>query len=211
MGNAKFSMNALLIVVIIFSALMFLFSIQMVNLSARSYENEFYPIEGTKLSVRYSAFLPNGLYEGSQNTGVLKVKGFFGFDWGAAANGNLLYINEYASTPLGVTLSHLVRVDLTTYQKEVFSPNTMLRGKCASGELVCLQDFIMPSNLPETNVLCDLYAFSDDALNPQSSGATVLFLDPETGECLYRVWDEEALTDVFEERYLNRTLQEVME
>ena len=68
----------------------------------------------------------------------------------------------------------------------------------------------MLANAPDTNPLCQLYAMTDGDLHPEGKGATVLFLDPDTGEAVYSVWDDEALTDSFEDRYLSRTLEEVM-
>lgn len=210
MQENKFTANALVLVVIVFSAILFLFSIKVVDLSQHAAVNDFYPIEGTDLAVKYSSLSPNGLYQGGQTTGVLKLEGTFGYDWGAAVEGDSLYLNEYTSTDVGVMLCRLVRVDLTTFEKEVLLRDTILRGRCASGELVCLGGYLMPSDFPATNPLCRFYAMSAPSIRPGDDSAVVLFLDPQTGETVYAVRDDQALTDVFESRYLQRTLQEVM-
>ena len=209
MRETKFTMNALVLVVIIFSAITFFFAVKLVDLADLTAVNQFYPVENSNVAVRYSSVYPNGIYEGDRNTGVLKVKGFFGYDWGAAAEGDKLYINEYSQTSFGLMLCHLVQVDLNTYEKTVLRRDTMLRGRCASGELVCVEGFMMASDFPKTNALCRLYALSSKDIRPEGDSAVVLFLDPATGEVLYSVRDDEALTDVFEERYLAHTLEEV--
>ena len=207
--ETKFSMNALVLVVILFSAITFFFTIRMVDLATMFAVNEYYPIEGTDLAVRYSSLYPYGIYEGERTTAELKVEGTFGYDWGAAVEGDRLFINEYTHTEMGLMLTQLVRIDLNTFEKTPLREDTMLKGRCASGELVCVEDFLISANFPKTNALCDLYAFSSDAIRPEGNGATVLFLDPDSGEVLYRVWDDEALTDGFDARYLARTLEEV--
>ena len=210
MQENKFTANALVLVVIVFSAILFLFSIKVVDLSQHAAVNDFYPIEGTDLAVKYSSLSPNGIYQGGKTTGQLKLEGTFGYDWGAAVEGDSLYLNEYTSTDVGVMLCRLVRVDLTTFEKEVLLRDTILRGRCASGELVCLGGYLMPSSFPATNPLCKFYAMSDPDIRPADTSALVLFLDPSTGEVVYSVRDDEALTESFEGRYLARTLQEVM-
>lgn len=209
MRETKFSMNALVLVVIIFSAITFFVSIRLVDLADRRAVNEFYPVEGTDVAVRYSNLYPNGIYEGDRVNGELKVPGDFGHDWGAAAIGDQLYVNEHTRTDMGMIICQVVRVDLNTFEKEVLWRDTMLRGRCASGELVCLKGFLMPSNFPKTNSLCRLYSESSEDIRTESEGGVVMFVDGESGEILYSVRDDEAQTDVFERRYLERTLEEV--
>lgn len=209
MRETKFTMNALVLVVIIFSAITFLFTIKMVDMADLSAINEFYPVEGTDVAVRYSTAYPNGIYKGDRTNGTLKVEGDFGQDWGVAVVGNSIIINEYTQTALGMMHCQLVQVDLNTFKKTVLYRDAMLQGKCASGELVCVKGFLMPSNFPKTNALCRLYALSSEDIRLEGDGATVLFLDPDTGEAVYSVRDDEALTDVMETRYLSRTLEEV--
>ncbi len=210
MRDTKFTLNSLLLVVMIISAIFFFFSVKLFNMADRRAVNEYYPIEGTSYAVRYSNLQPNGIYEGSRTTGVLKLEGSFGYDWGAAAEDGALYLNEYDHTDLGLTLSSVVRVDTGTFEKTVLLEDAVLRGRCASGELVCLSGCFMSFDFPETNALCRLYALSSKALRPQSPGAYVVFLDPATGEAVYSLRDEHALDEGFESRYLERTLGEVM-
>lgn len=209
MGNAKFTLNALLLVVIIFAAISLFFMVKVVDMADTGAVNDYYPIGDTGVSVRYSTQNPNGLYTGSQNTGVLRLAGSFGFDWGAAYEGSTLYINEYSTTDLGMMLCKLVKVDMNTFTKEVLFKDSMLRGRCASGELVVVSGFMMPSSHPDTNSLCKLYCFASSELYYDGSTAEVLFIDPVTGEVVYSVEDGDALGDGFEARYLERTLEEV--
>ena len=137
---------------------------------------------------------------------TLVLEGNFGTDWGAAAVGSRLYLNEYRSTDLGVLLSNVVCVDMESLHKEILLRNAILRGRCASGELVCVRGVFLPANKPESNILCAFYALTAPAMN---DGAEVLFLDPATGEIVYSVKDDGAMTDAFEARYLERTLEEV--
>jgi hypothetical protein len=209
MNTSRFSVTALLLIAIIVSAIGLFFTVVMDNLSNHRAVNDVYPIEGTDVCVRYSSQSPDGLYTGGRVTGTLRLEGTFGYDWGAAAVGGTLYVNEYRSTALGMMLCDVVRVDLETFEKEVLFPCTILRGRCASGELVCLGGYLMPSNYPGTNSLMKLYAMSAADIRPEGTSAPVLFLDPATGEVLYSVRDDEALTDAFDGRYLARTLEEV--
>ena len=62
MGNAKFTMNSLVIIVIIFSAILFFFTITMVDMVNPYGQNDYYPIEGTDLAVKHSRIDPNGLF-----------------------------------------------------------------------------------------------------------------------------------------------------
>ena len=180
MRSPKLSVNALLLVLLIFGGFTFFITIFIVRMADRSGVNTFNPVEGTDYAIRYSSLEPNGLYQGNEVVNSLVVKGNFGFDWGAALEGERLYLNEYNTSNMGVMHSNLVRVDLTTKQKETLLTDAILRGKCASGELVCVR-----------------------------GGAEVLFLDPATGEIVYSVRDDGAMTEAFEARYLQRTLEEV--
>ncbi len=209
MRKSKLNVNGLLVVLLIFGAFTFFITVYITNKADRTPINQFYPIEGTDLAVRYSSLEPDGLYRGSENVHSLLVKGRFGFDWGAALEDRSLYLNEYTSTELGLTLCDLVRVDLTSFHKEVLWRDTILRGRCASGELVCVRNVLLPSNQPKTSPLCAFYSLSSAALHPESDRAEVLFLDPVTGEILYSVFDDGAMADSFDARYLARTLEEV--
>ena len=206
MRSPKLSVNALLLVLLIFGGFTFFITLFIVRMADRTGVNTFNPVEGTDYAIRYSSLEPNGLYQGNEVVNSLVVKGNFGFDWGAALEGERLYLNEYNTSNMGVMHSNLVRVDLTTKQKETLLTDAILRGKCASGELVCVRGVLLPANEPESNILCKFYALAAPALH---DGAEVLFLDPATGEIVYSVRDDGAMTEAFEARYLQRTLEEV--
>ena len=217
MNDAKFSMNALLLIVIIFTAIGFFFTVKLAKLADHSIVGEYYPIEGTDLGVKYAAGEPSGVYRGGRNSRDLKLEGLFGYDWGAAAAGDSLWINEYTKTDLGLMHCRVIRVDLREFSTETLSEDTVLRGRSASGELVCLGGCLLPVNSPAVNPLCRLYALSDRAMYAEGSRLSltgdwgeVLYVDPETGEVLLRSWDDEVSAS-FDEKYLNRSPEEAPE
>lgn len=120
---------------------------------------------------------------------MLKLKGTFGFDWGAAVEGNYLYLNEYANSELGTRTCNLVRVDMTTFEKTIVAKDAILRGRCASGELVCLRGYIMPASCPATNSLAKLYSVASEHLKADGRSALVTFIDPVDGNIIYSVRD----------------------
>ena len=208
MNRAKFTMNALLLIVIIFSALAFFFTVVMVDLADRTAVNEYIPVEGTDYAIRYSSLEPNGLYQGPENTCRLVAEGDFGSEWGACPVGDSLYLNEYRSTELGMLLCDLVRVDLNTKEKTVVYRDTILRGRCASGELVCVSGRMLLADFPETNPLCRFYRLTEKN-NAPDGGADVMFLDPQTLAETYSVAVDDPFAPDFEARYLQKTLAEV--
>lgn len=207
MRATKFTLNAFVLVVMIFSALTLFVTVSLTNMADRTPINSYHPIEGTNLSVRYSSLDKNGIYQGSENASVLLLEGTYGYDWGAAAFGNTLYINEYTNTDLGVMLSNLVKIDIETKEKEILYKNAVLRGVCRSGELVCVENCTLSANYPDTNGLCRLYQLA----SPQSSDTvTVLWLNPETGEAVHSVTEQSGADSAIDKKYLQHTLQEVM-
>ena len=210
MESPKFSLNAFILVVILFSALTFFVTVKLTGMADRTPVNQFTPIEGTELSIRYSSLEENGIYSGSENVNTLLLAGNFGTDWGAAAVDAQLYLNEYRTTDLGVMLCDVVRVDTESFEKTVLLRNAILRGRCASGELVCVNGALLPANLPEQNALCRLYCCTDAGISPSAEQAAVLYLDPATGAVLGTVPDPNAMGDGFEARYLDRTRGEVL-
>ena len=100
----------------------------------------------------------------------------------------------------------MVCVDADTLQETVLLRDAVLRGRCASGELVCLSGVLLSANYPEENALCRLYSLTDTALT--QSGAKVCYLDPDSGQLLFELQDDTAGAD-FEARFLERTLAEV--
>lgn len=206
MSRSKFDLNVFLLAVLIISGIYFFVTVKLVSLADHRAFNDFHRVEGTEYGIRYSSQKPNGIYKGDRVNGVLMLAGDFGYGWGCAAADGALYLNEYRSTDLGLMLCDLVRVDTGTFDKQVLSKDSVLRGRCASGELVCLSGAMLSSDLPQTNRLCTLYTLAGNA----DREATVLFLDPNTGEVVYSVAEPEPLTVDFEGKYLSRTLGEVM-
>jgi len=204
-NRAKFSLNAFILVVMLCAAFLFFVTITLTDLADRTAVNSYFPIEDTELSVRYSNRKANGIYSGPENAGTLLLEGDFGHDWGAFLYGNTLYINEYETSELNLLFCRLVRVNTDNYSKETLYEDAVLRGQCASGELVCINGYLMPSNYPENNPACSLYAFSSQTI---CKGPELLFLDPENAGIVYSM-PFDGIEESFEEKYLNRTLEEI--
>lgn len=210
MRSPKFTLNALILVILLASAFLFFIMLMVFGMASRLLPvNQIIPIENTDLLIRYSNLEPDGLYQGTENVNTLRVEGTFGYDWGAVLEGERLYVNEYDATDLGLTLCDLTMIDLATDQKQVLFPNTILRGRCASGELVCVRDVMIPANHPAESSLCAFYSLTDPSLRPENSLAQVLFLDPATGEIVYETQTNASLDKSFSSRFLERTLEEV--
>ena len=210
MESPKFSLNAFLLIVIIFSALTFFVTVKLTGMADRTPVNQFVPIEGKELSIRYSSLEPDGIYSGSETVNTLLLEGTYGTDWGAAAVENQLYLNEYRATDLGVLLCDVVRVDTDTFEKTILLHDAILRGRCASGQLVCVTGAMLPANLPEENALCRLYCCAGADVSPTSEHAAVVYLDPDSGAVLGSVPDPGAMSAGFEARYLSRAMEEVL-
>ena len=212
MGNAKFTMNSLVIIAIIFSAILFFFTIAMVDMANPYAQNEFYPIEGTdELAIKHSSIEPNGIYRGGENTAVLVLEGTYGKDWGTTLAGDKLYLNEYDMTTVGMIIPEIVRVDINTLEKEILYKDAMIRGRCASGEMVCLEGYVMPSNFPETNSLLKFYSMSEKDLDPGANICNVIYIDPETGEAVLTLEEQPIIEKSFESKYIDCTLDEIRE
>ena len=210
MNNTKFTMNALLVIVTVFSAIGLFFTVGIYDMGRHVYLISAYQeIEGTDLSIRYSTKAPSGIYRGSRYDDELVLEGDFGYDKGTTFSEGRLYLNEYRYTDTGITLCDVVCVDTGSFEKKVIMKNGMLRGRCASGELVCLGDCMLQSDTPDTNSLCRLYAMTSSKLDPSSDNATVLFIDPASGEIVYTAEDDGSSGEDFDERWLSRTLEEV--
>ena len=208
MNERKFTVNSLVLIVMIFSLALLFFTVNLVTMAEPYAENSFYRIEGTKYYVHYSTMDPSGIYLGSGRTAQLMIEGEYGHDWGAVAVGDKLYINEYSKTDFGIMLTRLVCIDLTTFEKTVLRNDTMLRGRCRSGELVAVSGFVMPSNMPDTNSLCKMYSFSKNDIHLEDKDAVVLYIDPETAAVVHSVRDKAVLEDDFESRFIETTLEE---
>lgn len=207
--NEKLTFNGLIMALIIFSALAFFVSVKMTGMADRTAINVYSKIDGTEdLAIRYSNLEPDGIYKGSENNNELLVEGTFGYDWGCVVEGDYLYVNEYRTSDLGVLISKLVKINLKTLEKQTLYNNTVLRGKCASGELVATSDYLLPANKPETNRFCKLYNLT--AASSSSEREMVLYINPENGEIVFSTPQSPGIKESFEERYLERTLEEVM-
>lgn len=212
MRQSKFTFQAFLIIVLIFSVMAFFFTLFLSEMADKAWNphvNDSYEIAGTDLTIRYSDKKGNGIFEGDPVNGVLKVEGSFGHDWGIALEGDYLYLNEYRTSTLGMMFCQLVRINLNTYEKEILMHNTILRGQCTSGELVCVSDILMPSMQPKTNELACLYAMTSSNIHPRSDRGRVLFIDPSDTKILYETEDDTVLSDDFNARYLEHSLEEI--
>ena len=210
MNNTKFTMNALLVIMTVFSAIGLLFTVGIYDMGQHVYLiTDYQAIKGTDLSIRYSTKDPSGIYRGSKYDDELVIEGDFGYDKGTTFSEGRLYLNEYRYTDTRLMLCDAVCVDTDNAGKKVIVKNGMLRGRCESGELVCLGDCLLQTNMPETNSLCRLYAMTSPEIDPLSGSATVLFIDPASGEIVYTAEDDSASAEEFDERWLSRTLEEV--
>ena len=210
MEQPKYSMNAFLITITIFSAILFFITITISKLSDRSVLNLSYPIEDTGYYIRYATHIRSGIYDSNEVICNMMIEGSYGYDWGAAAEGDVLYCNEYHTTTYGLMTCDLVKISLKDFHKDLLMKDTMLRGRCASGELICFEGVVMADWFPDTNPLADLYGFADGQ-RFESSAATVHVIDPGDGRDLYSVFDEGALSDERAEFYLNASAKEIME
>ena len=84
----------------------------------------------------------------------------------------------------------------------------MLRGRCASGELVVLTGFMMPSTHPETNSFMGIYSFASEEIRHDPC-QRVIYIDPKTGETVHSLVLENGIGSLFEACYMDRTLDEI--
>ena len=206
MRDRKLTMNGLIAILIAFSVIGLFATVSSLRMTDPSVMNEFDPVGDTGYSIRHSTFTQNGIVRGMDvNNAELVFPGNFGTDWGAVSDGDQLYVNLYTPTTIGILQSDVELVDLDALEETTLFENAILRGQCASGELVCLAGAMLPSDLPETNRLCRLYAMTGGG-----GECLVLFLDPASGQVVYSVREPEPLRADLEGKYLSRTLGEVM-
>ncbi len=206
-------MNAFLFILLLASALYFFVSVTVYDMAALGFRNDWHPIEGTDLYIRdfvKKTKDESGIYDGDQEWSAKLVPGDFGYDWGAHAEGDTLYINEYHSTRFGFLLCDLVRIDLKTYEKETVYRNTMMTGLSRSGELVCMGETVGANWFPGTNPLYRLYSMTAGGLMQDEGSAVVRMIDPVSGKTVFEKRDENALSAERQEYYLASTLEEVM-
>ncbi len=210
MDRSRFQMNDFLLVLILAAALYLFITVGLTKMADRWIYNETYELEDTGLYIRYTKLMKSGIFDGERTDSKLLLEGDFGHDWGAALEGDILYCNEYHETTMGFMTSDLVRIDLKTFTKEVLLTDTMLRGRCTSGELVCYEGVLMPNWFVDTNPLAKFYSLPSHKPGYEGSSAMVRLIDPQTGETLYQKFDESALTDAGAARYLNASAKEIM-
>ena len=103
MKDRKLTLNGILVILIVFSAIYLFATITAFRVMDPSVLNETHPIEGTDYAIRYSTFEQSGIVRGTNsNTAELVLEGNFGVDWGAAAEGDTLYVNAYRATSFGL-------------------------------------------------------------------------------------------------------------
>ena len=210
MNNSKFTMNALMVIVLVFSVIAMLFTVGIYDMGKHAYLiSDYQKIKGTDLSIRYSTKDQCGIYRGSKYDDALVVEGNFGYDRGTSVCNGRLYLNEYSYSDMGLVFCDAVVIDTENFEKKVLMENAMLRGRCESGELVCCGECLMQVNAPDTNSLCKLYGMTSASIDPASGSATVAFIDPDSGEIVYSTKDDDGLKGNFDKRWLSRTLEEV--
>ena len=209
-NKAKFTMNAMLVIVFFFSLIAIAFSVKAYDLGEHVFLiADYQPIEGTDLSIRYSTQNPSGIYRGPKGDDELMLEGEFGFDAGTTYCDGKLYLNEYWYSNADLVFCNAVCVDTESFEKTEMVKDGMLRGRCKSGELVCTADSLLATSRPKTNSLCRLYCMLTKT-DPLSDSVTVLYIDPSSGEIVYSAGsDKDPTTKEFNARFLNRTLEEV--
>ena len=221
-NNSRFTFNAFLIVILVFSIIGLFFTVKLHDLAKNVYlAYNYEEIEGTELGIKFSTHEPSGIYKGSENNGELVVEGDFGYDWGTTIVGDKLYLNEFGSTDVGMMLVDTVVVDTKSFGKQIIKKNAILRGRCKSGELVCVADEFLEVNAPDTNSLLRLFTLTsgghvgkavsgkEGKVDQHGSGGTILFIDPETSEVVYSTPDTGESGKAFSVKYFERTLEEV--
>ena len=209
MKNYRKTLNIAVLTMMILSVLYIFITVVIFNVAQNTPTSASYQIEDTGYFVRYTTMKENGIYDDDGPAGKLLLEGQFGYDRGAAAQGNTLYCTEYRSSTLGWMTCDLVKVDLTTFEKKVLMKDAMLYGRCASGELIVMDGVVMANWFPQTNQLCELYRMTAGDKVFSERGAVVCLMDPESGEILWRKQDLNALTEKRMRYYMNNSLEEI--
>ncbi len=209
MDDSRFNMNAFLITVMIFSAIVLFVTVTVTNMADTSIDNECYQIEETGYYVRYATLIPSGIYDDPGQEPNLMIAGSYGHDWGVAVYDNVLYANEYHSTKLGYMICDIVKIDLSSFEKEILYHDAMLNGKTQSGELIIYEGTVMPNWFADTNSFASLYEMTSGGQNYRNTAALVKIVDPVTKEILYEKDDLIALTNKRTLYYRNHTAEEI--
>ena len=209
MERPKFTFNAFVITTIVFSAILLFFTTFVFDMSDTSIINESYEIEDTGYYVRYTTHIPSGIYDSDEAIANLMIEGKFGYDWAAVHEGNFIFCNEYHSTAFGYMVSDIVRISLDDFEKKVIMKDSMLNGRCASGELICYEGVLMPNWFSSTNPLSDLYAISSLRKIGKGEAAGVTLYDAKKEEKVFTAYDERALSEERSDYYRASTLKEI--
>ena len=213
MNRTKFSMNAFLLIILLASGLYLFVSVVVYDMAAMNFRNDSYQLEDTGYYVRYITQRTDdrsGIYDGDHEWSKKLISGNFGYDWGAAVADDVLYCNEYHTTRMGFLTCDVVKIDLNTFEKEVLYKDTMMKGRCKSGELVCMGEIVGANWFPASNPLYKLYISSNDEMQAENDSAVVRIIDPASGKTVWEKRDDRALTSEREEYYLSSELSEVM-
>lgn len=213
MRQTKFSMNAFLLIVILLSGLYLFISVDVHDMATFVVTNDNYPIGETGYVVRYqqqNSHDASGIYTGELSHDKCMISGSFGHDWGAYLEGHTYYCNEYKKTKLGFMTCDVVKIDLETFEKELVMKDTMLRGTCASGEMICLQGAVLPGWFPKTNPLFRMFCLSSSRIEARQNAAVVHLVDPKTGADVGSVADDNAMTTEREHFYQESSREEIL-
>ncbi|MBR1758547.1 MAG: hypothetical protein IJ744_07470 [Lachnospiraceae bacterium] len=209
MREPKFTFNAFIFIVILFSALYFFANVSLFNLLVPPAINDTHEIENSDYVVRYNTIIPSGIYDGSDSWSHLMIEGEFGYNWGMVAKEDALYCNEYHTTTFAYMTTDLVRIDLKTFEKTIVRKDAMLVGETTSGELIYLDGCVMANWFPATNPLYRLYGAANRSLLKGENGAMVCFYNTGDANVVYQVEDLNALTDARQAYYRSHSLAEV--
>lgn len=209
MRQTKFSMNAFVLVYILFSAAFLFVSVYLYDFADFSKSNDSYPIEGTDLFVRYADHIPSGIYDGEETYSNCLIEGRYGYNGSAQVSGNQLFINEYHNTKYGFMISDLMCISTDDFRKRCVAEDAYLLGTCKSGELVFVRGTGLANWFVQTNGLYPLYLSSSSPSENLKEGPEVIYLDPVTSEEISAGHDPDALSEKRQNYYLSRTLSEV--
>lgn len=209
MEQAKFSFQAFLITLMIFSGILFFFTVSLSGMSDIRAVNESYRIENTDYYVRYASHIESGIYDSDEADAKLLIKGNYGHDWAAVCEGGFIYCNEYRRSSFGFMTSDVVKISTDGFSKEILFKDTMLNGRNVSGQLILFEGVVMPDWFSDTNPLADLYGFASGKRIYKQKKALVCLYDPSKGKIVYHAEDENALAEERSFYYRNSTLEEV--
>ena len=209
-NKSRFTMNALVVIVIAFSAIGLFFTVGIYDMGSHvRLVSDYQPIGDTGLSIIYSTKETCGIYRGTRYDNELVLEGNFVYDPQTAVSDGRLYLNEYRYSNADLMFCDAVCVDTESFEKTVIMKDAMILGCCGSGELVCFGSCLLQTDHPDVNSLCRLYGMTSPDLDPASKGAVVSFIEPASGEIVCSEGVEGVLTESLREQLLSRDLEEV--